>query len=918
MPQRAFRRNGASAHFCRSARGLPRRLPSGLAKGLAAVVLLVLFAPGLSAQSISLSTSILSDYNGEDITCSDNCDGIALVSPSGGVPPYTYLWSDGQTNAVAIGLCAGTYSVDVSDAVGLVTATASVSIVPPPPLSTDATAFAFAGGFNISCNGADDGQASATASGGTGAYNFLWGDGQVGPNAIDLFAGSIFVQVTDANGCTALDTVDLLEPDPIQASASLVDDVACRGRADGRIEVLLSGGSAGYTLTWTDGPVGTIRDGLSPGAYTVNVVDGVGCTFDTSFSIGTRPVLQARLDSLRPATCSMGADGAVEMSVNGGSPPYTYRWSHGPVDEDLASIAFGDYLFTVSDSRDCPATVPVTVPKRNQLTVSALKVLSSCGNNDGQIHLQSSGAIGSPSYLWSDGQTTATASNLEAGAYSVLVSDAECTINKTFLLASAGTDLSLSVGTSGTDCGLSTGGANASVLSGGVPPFSWLWSDGQTTASAVGLPASRHWVQVEDSAGCKQLSFAVVEEDPASLGLSAALTPPSACGLHDGSLSLSAGFGTPPYSIDWNTGASGSSLTALPAGIYQAVVSDAASCTDTLRVALSDVAIAFSETGSPVDCGAANGSLSISAIGGTAPLDFTWSHGVDGPSPSMLSGASYTLVLQDGNGCRSFYNTALEQPGGILACAAVQGISCTALDDGAIDISVEEGLAPFSYSWSTGASSEDLSGLVPGTYTIDILDAADCVVQGPMPLGDGCKLPLDAVDDLAAPIEGLPSTVVVLSNDSYPDRPDIFVELVDLPVYGTSVLESDFSVTYTQPEGNPQPDSFTYRLCNGFGLCDTATVFLDVLAQFQLPDAFSPNGDGINDRFEIRGIDAYPSNTLTVFNRWGDRVFLRRGYLGEWAGTDASGKPLPDGTYFFTLDLGDGSAVLNGPLEIHR
>ncbi len=914
MLQRAFRRRTFGRILSKSLclRSRPATGPVSI------LVALLLLLPGvLSAQSISVSTSVLSDYNGEDITCADNCDGIAMASPSGGIPPYSYLWSDGQTNAVAIGLCAGTHTVEVQDLLGLTTATATVTIVPPPVLNTAATAFAFAGGFNISCNGEDDGQASATASGGTGSYSFLWGDGQIGPNAIDLFAGSIFVQVTDDNGCTALDTVDLVEPEPIQAGASIALDVACRGRGDGSIDVVLGGGSGGYSFTWADGPTGPIRTDLEPGSYSVSVTDLVGCSFDTTYTIGTRPLLQARLDSLRAATCATGPDGAVDMAVAGGTPPYAFRWSHGPMAEDLAAIASGEYLFSVTDARGCPASLPVTVPQRNRLTVSALKVQPACGQADGRIHIQTSGAVGTPSFLWSDGQTSASAVGLQAGAHSVLVSDAECTVNKEFLLSS-NADTELDVVSGPSDCGLATGTGTASVLAGGTAPFNWLWSDGQTSANAVGLPAGRHWVQVEDAAACRTLAYLQVDESPADLGLSATSTAPSGCGQHNGSISLSTAAGSPPIAFAWNFGATTSTVDALPAGPYQAVVTDGSGCRDTLRVALSDVPIAFSASSSAIDCGASNGSLTVSAIGGAAPLTYAWSHGDDVPNPTMLSGGIYTLMVVDDNGCRSFFRTDLEAPQGILACAAVEGISCQALDDGAIDLTVEAGIMPYAFAWNTGAASEDLSGLEPGTYSVEIVDDANCLVQGPIEVDDGCTLPLDAVDDAAAPIEGAPTPVVVLANDSYPMRPDIFVALVDDPVIGTAVLEPDFSVTYTQPEGNPVPDSFTYRLCNGFGVCDTATVFLDVLAQFQLPDAFSPNGDGINDRFDIRGIDAYPDNTLTVFNRWGDRVFLRRGYLGEWPGTDGSGRPLPDGTYYFTLDLGDGSPVRTGPLEIHR
>lgn len=883
---------------------------------LAALSVLLALAPALAAQSITVTTTVLSDYNGQDITCTDNCDGIAIANASGGIPPYSYLWSDGQTNAVAIGLCAGTHTVEVRDLLGLVVATATVDIVPPPPLTVTAVPFAFAGGFNISCHGEDDGQASASASGGTGAYGFLWGDGQTGPNAVDLSAGSLFVQVTDANFCTALDTVTLVQPDPLQAGASIVLDVSCRGRADGSVTVVMGGGSGGFSYAWGDGPSGPVRDGLEPGSYTVSVTDVVGCPFDTTFTIGNRPVLQARLDAVTPASCAGLPDGGATLDVAGGTPPYAYRWTDGSADPALAGAPPGEYVAAVTDARGCTATVPVTVDAANQLRISGLAVGPACGAADGAVHLSTAGADGPVSYLWSDGQTTASATGLEAGAYDVIVSDAACTRTDTWLVPSA-SDLDLDVSATPSDCGLATGTATASPL-GGEAPYAWLWSNGETTPTATGLPAGRHWVRATDANGCSALAWVRVPSAAEALSLTAAVTAPSACARYDGGISASAGGGTAPYTWAWNNGATGPLLDGLGAGLYEAVVTDLAGCRDTLRVAVQDVALAVTTTDGAADCGTANAEASIAVIGGTPPYRYRWSSGDTTAAVTGRAPGAHTVVIRDDAGCTGYVALVLEASPGVDAFADARGISCAALDDGRIDLSVRDGRPAYAFAWADGPTTEDRAGLTPDTYTVAVLDAAGCQASGPVPLGDGCDQPLDAVDDLAGPTETEPLVIVVLANDSYPARPDVFAALAGEPARGTAVMNADFSVTYTAPEGALGADSVPYRLCNGFGACDTATIYLDVQAQFALPDAFSPNGDGINETFTIRGIDAFPGNRLVVFNRWGDEVFRRDGYTGDWAGTAPDGRPLPDGTYYFTLDLGDGSAVRSGPLEIHR
>jgi gliding motility-associated-like protein len=868
-----------------------------------------------AAGGMTVSVSVLVNYNGEDVTCVGACNGVVIAAPSGGTPPYTYLWEDGQTNQVAIGLCAGTISVTVTDATGTESAVGSITLSDPTPLVVSAVPFVFAGGYNISCHGLSDGQITASSVGGVGGYSYFWSDGQLGAAALDVPAGSIFVQVTDANGCTDLDTVAMQEPAPLQAGASFVLPISCAGRTDGSITVIMSGGSAPFSYTWADGPTGAVRSGLAPGNYSVSVSDLVGCPFDTTFTIGNNPVLQAALQNLLPESCPGLADGAADIAVSGGTPPYTYRWTNGLSTQDAVGLAADEYLVTVRDSRGCTVTLPVSISDDSPITVSALKVNPSCNQADGAIHLQVSGESGSLSYLWSDGQTTASATGLTAGAYDVVIMDGSCMVSRRFLLDNS-SDLSLVIAPTETACNAPTGTAEA-LVSGGSTPYTWLWSNGQTTQTATVLDAAPYEVTVTDANGCIVQGQVLVERSD-DLALSATVLPPTACGANNGSATALPGSGTAPYTYLWSSGATAATASGLRSGMYSVRVTDINGCQDTLRVRINDAALSLSLSGTPAFCGTFSAGATSTASGGLPPYRYRWSSGDTTSAISGRAAGSYTLLLRDQAGCQTAESITLLASPGVLAEADVQGISCESLQDGAIVLQVLQGVPSFSFSWTDGFSGPDRMNLPPTVYNVAIQDQANCIASGPIAVGDGCDIPLDAVDDFVEAIEGSSLAVEVLLNDSYPDRDDIFIALVAGASEGTVIPGDAETFVYTALEGFTGLDSFSYALCNGFGLCDTAWVYVTVLPEFQIPDAFSPNGDGVNDFFDIRGIDAYPGNSLVLINRWGSEVFRAEGYLGGWNGVTDGGAELPVGTYFYRLELGPGLDVLSGYVVLHR
>lgn len=185
-----------------------------------------------------------------------------------------------------------------------------------------------------------------------------------------------------------------------------------------------------------------------------------------------------------------------------------------------------------------------------------------------------------------------------------------------------------------------------------------------------------------------------------------------------------------------------------------------------------------------------------------------------------------------------------------------------------------------------------------------------------------------AADDRASTKGDLPVAIAVLSNDTDSDGTLITNTLVvlDQPKNGTAVVNANGTITYTANKGYVGEDSFSYRICDSGNpqMCATATAIVTVVGMdVKVPDAFSPNGDGINDSFVIKGLESYPNNVLRIFNRWGNVVFTMKGYDNTWNGVNGGkglhiGTDLPDGTYYYIIDLGDGSKPQSSYIVIKR
>jgi hypothetical protein len=684
-------------------------------------------------QPPAISTATGSQTN---VSCNGGTNGSASVSPSGGTPGYTYSWSpSGGTAATATGLAAGSYTVTVTDANGC-TATRNYTLTQPPAIST-----ATGSQTNVSCNGGTNGSASVSPSGGTPGYTYSWSpSGGTAATATGLAAGSYTVTVTDANGCTATRNYTLTQPPTISTATGSQTNVSCNGGTNGSASVSPSGGTPGYTYSWSpSGGTAATATGLAAGSYTVTVTDANGCTATRNYTLTQPPAISTATGSQTNVSCNGGTNGSASVSPSGGTPGYTYSWSpSGGTAATATGLAAGSYTVTVTDANGCTATRNYTLtqpPAINTATGSQTNISCNGGTN-GSASVSPSGGTPGYTYSWSpSGGTAATATGLAAGSYTVTITDANgCTATRNYTLTQPPAINTSSGSQTNVSCNGGTNGSASVSPSGGTPGYTYSWSpSGGTAATATGLAAGSYTVTVTDANGCTATRNYTLTQPPAISTATGSQTNISCNGGTNGSASVSPSGGTPGYTYSWSpSGGTAATATGLAAGSYTVTITDANGCTATRNYTLTEPSTISTATGSQtnVSCNSGtNGSASVSPSGGTPSYTYSWSpSGGTAATATGLAAGSYTVTVTDANGCTATRNYTITQPSTISTVTGSQtNVSCNGGTNGSASVSPSGGTPGYTYSWSpSGGTAATATGLAAGSYTVTVTDANGC------------------------------------------------------------------------------------------------------------------------------------------------------------------------------------------------
>jgi len=677
-----------------------------------------------------------------NVSCKNGNNGSATVGVTGGVTPYFYSWNPtSQTTQTANNLLAGVYGVTVTDASGCA-ASASIIITEPSQLLINAT------GTDPICNGQTNGTGTSSAFGGTAPYSYQWAvfPIQNTANATGLSSGTHVVTVTDALGCVASTNITLANPALLTATITRTN-LLCNGVCNGTATAVTTNGTSPFAYTWNDANAQTTQTatGLCAGNYTVNIVDFKGCTTTAVTTLTEPSLLTSTILTPVNVTCAGLCNGSGTVSPSGGVAPYSYSWSNVVTTATNINLCVGSYTATVTDNNGCETQSVLNITAPNPLIVAASSTNASCYNvPDGTATATFSGGTAPFTFLWQPSlQSTFNATGLGDGTYTVTVSDANgCSQTASTIITEPAELVAVTTYTGNIACFASNGSALVQV-GGGTSPFSYLWSNGSTSALATGLLGGVYTVDVTDGNGCTINAVANVNDILAPVLTLNSSSDITCFGLNNGTAVVGVAGGVTPYSSQtWllpvtliaNTNQTG---TALWPGnnVYQVV--DANGCTSSITVPIVEptqlVSLIPSAMVTNVSCfGGNDGNATMLVNGGRTPYSYLWSGGAPLTNANVfqLAAGTYTCAVTDSSGCATQASVTITEPQQILANTIVQtDVTCYGSNNGIVSVQVNGGTPAYTYDWSPNNSDDgapSASGLAPGTYSLNITDTKGC------------------------------------------------------------------------------------------------------------------------------------------------------------------------------------------------
>lgn len=711
-------------------------------------------------------------------TCNGSTNGTITVTATGGNGALQYSNNAGatwQASNVFSNLGAGFYNIWVKDASGCVVIYSGNSVVltQPNPISI------FVNKVDASCNGSSTGRIDIFAGGGSGNLTYSVNNGATyQPSSIfaNLPAGNYNVMVKDANNCSYPflgNPVVISQPAVVTASAT-VNNASCSSTTNGSVTVTANGGTSPYSYSLNNGPFfpNSTFTNVAPGNYSILVSDVNGCTASTSATVATVYTLTASVLSQTDVSCHGGADGSVTVTSTGGVGTFQFSIDGGATwqpDSTFTGLSGGVYTITVKDFNGCTDGVTATIVERPELiaTVSSIVNVNCFGASTGAIDINVTGGDGNYTYLWSNSSATQNLTNVPAGNYSVQVTDgAGCTA------ATSGTItqnnelvLSLEHQINVACYGDSTGGLDITV-NGGVPAYTYSWSNTATGEDIYGVIAGNYSLSVTDFAGCS-VSAAYNITQPANLiTVTTSVTGVSCPGTNSATATASAVGGTPPYTYLWSTAQQIPSISNLTEGLYVVTVTDANGCSVVNSVLINEPdPFLITDSIVPTKCSySADGAVYITVTGATPGYLYSWSNSTNNQNLVGVAKGNYGLVVTDNNGCSFAQTFTVTGPIDIVSSIAGNDPGCHGDATGFAVVSAGGGTVPFSYLWSTnptqsGVMGVHLSGNVP--YDVTITDGNGCTATNSVQLNDPTQVVVSTVPDSVKCYNGNDGTVVI-------------------------------------------------------------------------------------------------------------------------------------------------------------
>lgn len=737
------------------------------------------------------------DFSSTPTSCYDGNDGTASVVATGGTPPYDYDWDNGDDMPMLMNLEPGNYEVTVTDDVGS-QQIGQVNVGEADEIETDPEI------FQISCPGEDDGEVFINPFGGTGDLECDWGF-DVDCDQNDLEPGFYSVTITDDNNCSIVQTIEIFDAEPIIITmSSMESDNGMNGTATAEPD----GGTGFYEFTWSNGAqasgnISTISN-LAPGTYSVTVVDQNDCLEVNSVTVTGGGCILSVMPNATDVTCNGFSDGSISLNITGGNGNPSYLWSNGSTAASLDSISGGMYSVTVSEGGACPdVTASIMVNEPDALSATTLVLVNpSCAELDnGRLTVGLNGGVGDYSLQWAHGPSNDTVimgldtiinipdtlTQLAVGTYAYTLTDGnQCSIVDSLVLNNGDnlapfvmlTDVTVELDATGTAPALDFSAIdNGSFDNCGIQSVSF--DTGEFSCADIGV--QEYPINITDTNGnvaSSNATIVVVEYIDPEIDCSQSSMTTNSCQPISYAIPL-ATDNCDIASLELVSGLASGSIFPAGANIVTYRASDScgnsAECSFTITVN-NDFVVTSEST--DTNCGFSDGSISVTATGGTPPYDYQPFQMAD----NIMAG-TYSITVTDAVGCMDVETIeVLDNSADFSINASSNSISCSGLSDGSISVTPSGGASPYTVSLNSGPAMDvpmvfmDLSA---GQYELLLTDNNGCqkdsvvVLDEPLPLAievnetgiDSCTGIIDLDDIVYTATGGTPPYDVSFEND---------------------------------------------------------------------------------------------------------------------------------------------------------
>ncbi|MCX7953784.1 MAG: gliding motility-associated C-terminal domain-containing protein, partial [Bacteroidales bacterium] len=666
-------------------------------------------------------------------TCYGTCNGQIIVSATGGTQPYFFMWNTGQSGNTISNLCAGIYTVTLTDANNC-TRTATVNLTEPQQLN-DSIVIA----HPISCYNFCDGEIAVYPFGGTPPY-MIHLNGIINPDLSHLCAGTYQLIIIDANGCTKIDSVTILQPQQLSIIINITEPIKCFGNCNGIVQATVNGGNLPYFYNWSNGDNTNTADSLCAGILTLTVTDNNNCIKKDSILITQPNPLTIDFTNVTATTCGKCVGSATAM-VSGGTQPYTYQWDANANNQTTAtadSLCVNIYFVTATDANGCTTVNNIAIIDTSNLTINVtdLNHITCAGWCNGSATVEASGGYPPYVFLWSNGQTTATATNLCAGTYFVTVTDDSLCSRVEMIEITDQNILTVNANITPVAC---AGMCNAQIVlvpQGGTPPYaSYQWSiSGLSDSVAHDLCPGMYYFTVTDSNGCQYSDTVIIEDQPPMQVLINVVSPIKCNGDCNGVLLVQV-IGAYGYNILWSTNDTTDTIAGLCFGNYSVTITGQGSCIDSTNIYLTQpepLNISFvniAQVGCHGDC---SGQVTAVVNGGTAPYTYQWGETANfatTPNIDSLCANLYFITITDNNSCtKTSYIEITDTSNLQLLIVDSANIRCYGNCDGWIEVQAQGGYPPYNYIWFTQPpqTGNIINNLCAGQYIVKVVDDSLC------------------------------------------------------------------------------------------------------------------------------------------------------------------------------------------------